>query len=317
MALVWMRCRAELRAKWRTAVVLALLLGIGGGVALTAFAGARRTDQAVSQFVAYSLPDDGGFLTGNLSNTGTSGEPAGTRRTSLALTPTEQGIVDLPEVAAYFRAPYLYLTTHHGGRTSSDLGIIGVANRDLLRSTDRPLILSGHLPDPRDPFAVTVNELAAQALHLHVGSRVHLYAYSAAQIDSGALSGAVEIAPVPNGPAFTVRVAAIARFPEDVSAVAPLEARSGVLYEGDRNLYVTPGFCRDLPRASASVCSKSVTSIWLPFACVMGKPTGRRSRRQPEPSGESRSSSARGTSTASTLRLRAHSEAFTLRWLRC
>ena len=45
-------------------MVLIVLLGIGSGVALTAFAGARRTDDAVSQFVRYSLPDDGGFLFG-------------------------------------------------------------------------------------------------------------------------------------------------------------------------------------------------------------------------------------------------------------
>ena len=64
--MVWLRWRAELRAQWRTVVVLALLVGMGGGVALTAFAGARRTDTAVPRFVHYSLPDDGGFLYGNV-----------------------------------------------------------------------------------------------------------------------------------------------------------------------------------------------------------------------------------------------------------
>ena len=64
MSIIWLRCRAELRAKWRNTVVLILLVGIGGGIGVTALAGARRTDEAVSQFVTYSLPDDGGFLSG-------------------------------------------------------------------------------------------------------------------------------------------------------------------------------------------------------------------------------------------------------------
>ena len=247
MALVWLRCRAEFRTKWRAAVVLAVLLGLGGGLALTAFAGASRTDQALPQFLTYSLPDDGGFLVGSLSAPPvTPGAPAG----SLALSPLEQRIVDLPQVAAYFRAPYLYLSSDRTGRDPTDVAVIGAADPDLLRTVDRPLLLEGHLPSPKNPFAVTVNQLAAEADNLHVGSTVRLYAYSLAQIKSGDLTGAVEHVPVPNGPSFTVRVAAIVRSPQDVSAVAPLEARIGVIYEGDRDMYMTPAF---LPRLAAGI----------------------------------------------------------------
>src|SRR5438094_3581645 len=35
-------------------VVLALVVGVAGGAALTAFAGARRTDSAIDRFLAYS-----------------------------------------------------------------------------------------------------------------------------------------------------------------------------------------------------------------------------------------------------------------------
>ena len=239
MGLIWTRCRAEIRGKWRTTVVLVVLLGIGSGVALTAFAGARRTRDAVSQFVRYSRPDDGGFLFGSLSSPpSTPGLPAG----SLALAPTEQRIVDLPEVVAYARAPFLYVTTSPNGRSEGDLNVIGVADPDLMRTVDRPMVLAGRLPDPHDPSEVAVNDLAAQADHLHVGSTVHLYAYSADQIDSGQLSGGIEHVPAPKGPSYTVRVAAVVRHPQDVTAVAPLEAQSGVSYESDRNLYVTPAF---------------------------------------------------------------------------
>src|SRR5580698_818299 len=46
MAPVWFALRAGLRRKWRALVSLALLLGLAGGVVLTAAAGARRTDTA-------------------------------------------------------------------------------------------------------------------------------------------------------------------------------------------------------------------------------------------------------------------------------
>jgi ABC-type antimicrobial peptide transport system permease subunit len=92
--------------------------------------------------------------------------------------------------------------------------------------------------------------LAAEADHLHVGSTVRLYAYSLAQIQSGNLTGAVEHVPVPKGPSYAVRVAAIVRSPEDVTAVAPLEARIGVIYEGDRDMYMTSAF---LSRLAAGI----------------------------------------------------------------
>ena len=54
-----------------------------------------------------------------------------------------------------------------------------------------------------------VNDLAARQNGLHVGTRVRLYAYSAAQVNRSALTGAVERLPAPRGPSFRVRVAAI------------------------------------------------------------------------------------------------------------
>ena len=42
----WAYGRAQLRRRWTSAVVIALLVGTAGGVVLTAYAGARRTDTA-------------------------------------------------------------------------------------------------------------------------------------------------------------------------------------------------------------------------------------------------------------------------------
>lgn len=51
MAAVWLRFRTELHSKWRSFVVVAVLVGVAGGVTLAALAGARRTDRAYPEFI--------------------------------------------------------------------------------------------------------------------------------------------------------------------------------------------------------------------------------------------------------------------------
>src|SRR5438445_5435495 len=51
MAAVWIHARAELRARWRAMLGLALLVGVVSGAAIAAAAGARRTDSAYPRFL--------------------------------------------------------------------------------------------------------------------------------------------------------------------------------------------------------------------------------------------------------------------------
>ena len=182
-------------------------------------------------------------------------------------------MVELPQVVAHFRAPYLFMTTDPTGRNNNVGGIntIAAADPDLFRRVDRPMIISGRLPDPTRPFDVAVNELAATKRHLHVGSQVRLYAYSLDQIQSGGLTGNTSVAPqAPGGPVFTVRVAAILRFPQDVNAVVHVAATQNVSYEGQQNLYLTPAFLPRLAAASGSRSRPFRTSTWSVFGSVMG-----------------------------------------------
>jgi len=55
--LAWILVR-QLRARWRGWVLLAVLVGLTGGVVLTATAGARRTDSAYGRFLAASRAGD-------------------------------------------------------------------------------------------------------------------------------------------------------------------------------------------------------------------------------------------------------------------
>ena len=54
MATVWLRLRADFRLRWRALAGLALLLGLVGGVVLTAAAGARRTDTAYPRLLSWA-----------------------------------------------------------------------------------------------------------------------------------------------------------------------------------------------------------------------------------------------------------------------
>jgi hypothetical protein len=240
MGLAGLRGRAEVRARWRTLLIVAVAVGIGGGAALASFAGARRTDAAMGQFVTYSLPDDGGFASGSVVNpVATAGRLPG----SLDPDPVAARVLALPQVAAFFRAPFLYIATDPSGASPSTLTVTGDLDPAFLRTVDRPLVLSGRLPPPGDPSAAVVNEFAASARHLRVGSVVHLYAYSVAQVRSGGLNGGLHLgAQAPAGPAFTVRVAAVVRSPQEVDAVRPLADRQGVPYESQQTLYVSPAF---------------------------------------------------------------------------
>src|ERR671910_3819174 len=59
MAAVWLLVRCDLRRRWRSLLVVALLVGLVGLVVLTAVAGARRTDSAYPRLLdAMAAIDD-------------------------------------------------------------------------------------------------------------------------------------------------------------------------------------------------------------------------------------------------------------------
>ena len=54
MGAVWLCARAQLRGRVLASLVLALLVGLAGGIALAALAGAHRSDTALARFLAAS-----------------------------------------------------------------------------------------------------------------------------------------------------------------------------------------------------------------------------------------------------------------------
>ena len=68
MTTVWLALRADVRRRWPALLSLAVLLGLIGGVVLTAAAGARRTDTAYPRLLSWAnasqvdiVPENTGF----------------------------------------------------------------------------------------------------------------------------------------------------------------------------------------------------------------------------------------------------------------
>ncbi len=270
MGVVWYRLRADVRVRWRALALIAVLVGVGGGVALTAFAGARSTSAAVPQMLAYSRPDDGTVAFGGFCPPPTVTGPAAR---SLAPLPAAARVLRLPQVAAFMRAPYLFFSATSSGSGVGSVNVTASADVQGFRAIDRPLMVAGRFPDPRRPFDAAVNELAAERLHLGVGSRLTLYAYSQKQVVACDLTGAAGPLPAPAGPRFTVRVAGIARMPTDVNAIVPLAAAQDVDYEGQAQVYLPGAF---LPRYAAAlgVPVQDVSGMSAYAVRVHGGPAG-------------------------------------------
>src|SRR4051812_21344555 len=107
MAATWWRVRSRLRSSVGPAVLLIVLIAVGGACVLTAVVGARRTQTAMSRFIRYSRPEDLSVFFDP-----TPGVPA--------------RVLGLPEVAHTTRMPYLMVSTTTSGLGNT--GVFGVAD---------------------------------------------------------------------------------------------------------------------------------------------------------------------------------------------
>ncbi|HUP71113.1 MAG TPA: hypothetical protein VM142_15065 [Acidimicrobiales bacterium] len=154
MAAVWYRARAELRQDWRTVAILAVICGLVGGAALTAAAGARRTDSAYGRFLvaqrAYDVmvinyPEDGAAVF-DLAE-----------------------LARLPQVAEAARAEYGYVSIGPGyPYLASGDGRIGTA-------INRSKLLAGRRADPVRPDEAVVSVTLAEEEGLEVGDTFQLF----------------------------------------------------------------------------------------------------------------------------------------------
>ena len=143
--------RAELRRRWRTMLMLALLLGFTGGVVLTAAAGAVRTDTAYPRLLRWASAAQANVI---VKDAPVPAFFAALRR--------------LPQVTAGSLAEGLFnfdpRTAHHGPQVAP-VETFSSPDDSMGRTGDRLKMLAGQLPDPARPdTAVIDQDLAARSI---------------------------------------------------------------------------------------------------------------------------------------------------------
>lgn len=204
MAAVWIRARNDLRARWRGVLVLAVLIGIAGGIAMTAAVGARRTESSYERLLessrAYHL---------EVQNVGS----------------PDNVILDvvgnLPQVDEYTRVAFVPASKATTQRPpppfSWNVSAIAMADPNLGRTIEIPRLIAGRAPNVHDPAEAVINELFARVQGVEVGDDFSMQLATLDEVLQ--LFGGVP--PVPTGPMVTVRIVGMWRVPHDVSLREP------------------------------------------------------------------------------------------------
>jgi hypothetical protein len=161
MGAVWLRLRADLRQHWRGVLALAVLIGVIAGIALTAAAGARRTDTAYPRFLR------------------------GSHAADLLVTPARSGfhgyfraVAGLPQVSSSDAVAFLQMSLPGPGRSPFS-GMVAEASPSGGEGTaiDRVKVLAGRIFNPAEPHAVMISPALAARAHLRPGGILHLIGY--------------------------------------------------------------------------------------------------------------------------------------------
>jgi FtsX-like permease family len=199
MGSVWFTLRAGGRRRLRTALGLALLLGVIGGVALTAAAGARRTDTAYPRLLRWANATQLGIVP-----LGRGPVPDGTGRTGYYT-----ALGRLPQVTSVSPGTQFAMALPlHRGAPDFNVNVSGSFTGAVGPATDRVKVLSGRLFNPADPHAAMVDQQLATLEHLRPGSTLHLLG----------IPGFLSTPDVAHAVPFTFRVSAVVQFDDQIVA---------------------------------------------------------------------------------------------------
>lgn len=220
--------RAELRRRWRPMLGLALLLGVIGGVVLTAAAGAQRTDTAYPRLLRSARAAQLLLITDQHS-------PAAYFRQ----------LSRLPQVASLSVASlYDALLPARHGPSSTIVETFSSPNDSFGVTGDRVRVLSGRVFDPSDPRAVMIDPELAAREHLRPGSTLRLYVVPSDASGNPELSRAREL---------SFRVSAIVVFDTQIVPASKVNAGPTVL--------LSPPFSRTRLGLSASYGTQAAVRL--------------------------------------------------------
>jgi hypothetical protein len=200
--------RTELRRRWRSWLVLVVLIAVVGGLALAAVAAGRRTASAFPRFVAAHGYDVYIF----------NQKPV-------------PGLARLPGVASVSTV----IVPAYGQPTCACTHVINRSNFYVNELTPTALsrvvkLVSGRMPTPSSPDEVLASYNLAEDYGIHIGSSLRVPFYASSQRAAVNSNGQV----APTGPTMTLHVVGI--------EAAELEFPSGEAPEYD--LFTTPAFAR-------------------------------------------------------------------------
>ncbi len=246
MGVVALVARVELRRRWLSLVIIALLAAVVSGVVSTALVGARRSATSVERFREWAGASDASFQATSFDDEDT-------------LFATLQG---RPEVVAAAQRHLINAFIVDGA--ISDIAIISDPAGRFGIDIDRPRVLAGRLPDPSAPDEILLNELSARLTGLGVGDHLTVKTWSrddlTALFDGSTFPGF-------NGPELDLTVVGVGRtledLPGDIKRTSPAAlASSGFLgAHPDIGVWPTATFVRlrhgaaDLPAVAAAVAS--------------------------------------------------------------
>jgi hypothetical protein len=208
----WMVAAADIRRRWASLLVLALIVGVVSALVFAAVAGARRTGSSLGAFEAQSLSAD--------VELNVVGPPTRVQLRELGRLPGVEAVAALRAYGIVVEGdPDLQ---EIGTPTDSKFGTV----------VDRDRIIAGRPANPSAVNEVTIGEALATKLHLWVGGHLDIVSYAPAQVAS-LVRGATDVGPY-MGPHLRLRVVGIDRRPLDLGD----RAESGGL------LVLTPAFDR-------------------------------------------------------------------------
>ena len=172
MTAAWLWARAELRARWRSWVVLGLLAGATAGIVAAGIAGARRTDSSLPRYIAVAGSIDAAVL---------ANDPTFDAKQRAA-------VAALPEVRQTFPFEVAVLANVMKPR-----GLDGTLF-PLTAATARlsePVIVEGRHTNPKNPNEAVIDQNIARQFKLGIGSTIVIHQFVPATIPSDAPPGLV------------------------------------------------------------------------------------------------------------------------------
>ncbi|SDU89008.1 ABC transporter permease [Jiangella alkaliphila] len=184
--------RLDTRRRWRSLLVMALLVALAAGTVMTALSGARRGTTAIDRLVERTLP------------------------ATIAVLPNQAGfdwdaVRALPEVAGL--TTFVLTGAYVVDELPQDSYAAGFPPGDdeVFRTIERPVVLDGRLPDPARADEVVVSRRFEETYGLGVGDAITLRLFSPETQDS--LPFASTVLPEPDGPVVDATIVGIIRSP--------------------------------------------------------------------------------------------------------